>query len=159
MTEIALDLSLFEDVKDKVAIVTGAAGGIGAETIRVLHQHGAKVVLADLPGAREAAEAIVGTLGRERAIFIPANICNWQEMQEMFKQAVQKFGQVDIVVANAGLMESKPFYEFEVDEAGDLKEAVGSSLVIDVNLKGTMNSMLDFNCNRTQRTNIAKRYD
>ena len=49
---------------------------------------------------------------------------------------------MDIVIANAGIMETKPFFdEDDVDENGDLKEPSQSHHVIDVNLKGTMNSM------------------
>jgi NAD(P)-dependent dehydrogenase (short-subunit alcohol dehydrogenase family) len=141
MTAIPLQPELFANVKDKIAIVTGAAGGIGAETVRVLHQNGAKVVLADLPVSQAAAQSVIASLSDpEGAHFIPANISKWDEMQALFKAAIKIFGRVDIVVANAGLMESKPFFEFETDETGDLKEPVESHRIIDVNLKGTMNS-------------------
>lgn len=141
MTSVPLRLDLLANVRDNVAIVTGAAGGIGAETVRVLHANGAKVVLADLPASRNAAQDVIASLSDpNRAHFMPANILKWDEMKALFKAAIERFGRVDIVVANAGLMESKPFFEFETDETGDLREPTESYRVIDVNLKGTMNS-------------------
>lgn len=63
-------------------------------------------------------------------------------MSELFSQTKQKFGSIDVVVANAGMMETKHFFDFEgeVDENGELKEPKEAYRVIDVNLKGTMNS-------------------
>ncbi|KAF7544841.1 hypothetical protein G7046_g9701 [Stylonectria norvegica] len=61
-------------------------------------------------------------------------------MQALFAAAVERFGRVDIVVANAGIMESRRFFDFEVDEGGKLRED-GAGRVIDVNLKGTMNTL------------------
>jgi NAD(P)-dependent dehydrogenase (short-subunit alcohol dehydrogenase family) len=63
-------------------------------------------------------------------------------MQGLFRETKKKFGQVDIVVANAGMMESKGFFDFEEDEQGELMEAIEAGKIIDVNLKGTMNSEL-----------------
>jgi NAD(P)-dependent dehydrogenase (short-subunit alcohol dehydrogenase family) len=62
-------------------------------------------------------------------------------MQLLFKLAREKFGPVQVVVANAGLMETKGFFDFEEDEQGDLRESKESYRVIDVNMKGTMNSL------------------
>ena len=59
----------------------------------------------------------------------------------MFRRGVDEFGLIDIVIANAGIMESQEFYKFQEDENGELKEPVEAHKVIDVNLKGTMNSM------------------
>lgn len=61
-------------------------------------------------------------------------------MRALFRETKSRFGQVDIVVANAGLMESNGFYEFEEDENGELKEPLEAYRIVDVNLKGTMNS-------------------
>jgi NAD(P)-dependent dehydrogenase (short-subunit alcohol dehydrogenase family) len=68
------------------------------------------------------------------------DITNWDSMRTLFRETKKRFGQVDIVIANAGLMESKEFFEFEEDESGELKEPKEAYKVIDVNLKGTMNS-------------------
>lgn len=125
----------------KTAIVTGGANGIGAEITRHYISLGANVVIADLPSAKDVAEELIKTLSVSgRAIFVAVNITKWNEMMTLFQQAIQKFGQVDIVVANAGIMETRRFFDFTVDRDGNLEEDTGSQRVIDVNLKGTMNS-------------------
>lgn len=126
----------------KTVIVTGGASGIGAQTIRTYASHGCNVVIADLPSSSSAANAVISSLpDPSRALYQPANIVNWEEMKALFRETKSKFGQVDIVVANAGLMESKGFFDFEEDDQGELKEPSEAWRVIDVNLKGTMNSM------------------
>jgi len=62
-------------------------------------------------------------------------------MLSLFAQTKAKFVSIEVVVANAGLMETKLFFGFDLDENGDLKELAESHAVIDVNLKGTMNSL------------------
>lgn len=123
----------------KTVIVTGGANGIGAETVRCYASHGAKVVIADLPSAARAAKILISSLSGHQVVFIPVNICDWHETKELFKQTIQKFGQIDVVAANAGIMESKGFFDFETDEDGELKEPFDTYRVVDVNLKGTMN--------------------
>lgn len=128
----------------KTVIVTGGAGGIGAQTIRAYHSHGCNVVIADLPTAEDAAKAIISSLADPtRALFYPTNIVNWNDMRALFRATKKIFGQADIVVANAGLMESKGFFDFEEDESGELKEPSEAWRVIDVNLKGSMNSTIE----------------
>jgi NAD(P)-dependent dehydrogenase (short-subunit alcohol dehydrogenase family) len=125
----------------KTVIVTGGAGGIGAQTVRAYHSAGCNVVIADLAFAKEAAEQLIFDLSDpRRAMFHATNITNWDDMQALFRETKSRFGQVDIVIANAGLMESKGFYEFEEDEGGELKEPAEAYRIVDVNLKGTMNS-------------------
>lgn len=126
----------------KTVIVTGGAGGIGAQTIRTYHSQGCNVVIADLPLAKDAANTLISSLSdSKRALYHPTNIVNWEDMKSLFREAKAKFGQVDIVIANAGLMESKGFFDFDEDEQGELKEPTEAWRVVDVNLKGTMNSM------------------
>jgi NAD(P)-dependent dehydrogenase (short-subunit alcohol dehydrogenase family) len=127
--------------KPKTVIVTGGAGGIGAQTIREFHSKGCNVAIADLPHAESAGNDLISSLSApERAMFHPTDITNWENMRSLFKKTKEKFGQIDIVVANAGIMESQDFFDFEEDEGGELKESVYPSRVIDINLKGTMNS-------------------
>jgi len=140
MASIPQNPGYLSDLHSKTAIITGGAGGIGAETVRLFHEHGANVVIADLPFARASAELLVASLS-SRVVFIPTDISDWKSMLSLFAQAKKKFGTIEIVVANAGLMETRHFYDFELDESGDLKESIESSTVIDVNLKGTMNSL------------------
>lgn len=130
--------------KPKTVIVTGSAGGIGAQTIRAYSSHGCNVVVADLSSSRDAANSLISSLSSSsQAMYQPTNIVNWNDIKALFRETKNRYGQVDIVVANAGLMESKGFFDFEgeEDESGELKEPSESWKVIDVNLKGTMNSM------------------
>jgi len=125
----------------KTVIVTGGAGGIGAQTIRTYYNSGYNVVIADLPSSSSAANDLISSLSdSSRAMFHPTNIVNWDDMKALFRETKKRFGQVDVVVANAGLMESRGFFDFEENDEGELEEDRVSERVIDVNLKGTMNS-------------------
>jgi NAD(P)-dependent dehydrogenase (short-subunit alcohol dehydrogenase family) len=139
MTTIIPDPSLLSNFAGKTAIITGGAGGIGAATVRLFHSHGASIVVADLPQAHQAAEELVASLD-SRVTFIPTDILNWKSMLSLISQTKEKFGAVDFVIANAAIMETKHFFDMEVDENGELREPREAYQVIDVNLKGTMNS-------------------
>jgi NAD(P)-dependent dehydrogenase (short-subunit alcohol dehydrogenase family) len=92
-------MSLY-DVNGKVALVTGAARGIGYETARQLHPRGASVAVVDLDAeqAREAAERI-----GERAIGIAADVTDQGAMNAVVAETVERFGGLDVLVANAGI--------------------------------------------------------
>ncbi|KAI5460167.1 putative short chain dehydrogenase/reductase [Mariannaea sp. PMI_226] len=127
----------------KTAIITGGANGIGAETVRLLNSQGANVVIADLERTRPDAEILIASLQHPAsAIFVGVNVLIWEEVKLLFSQCAQHFGKVDIVVANAGIMESKGLFDLSnVDEQGELHESVEGFRVIDVNLKGTINTL------------------
>ena len=86
-------------LKDKVAIVTGAASGFGRGIAQAYAREGANVVIADLDakGALEAARAI-----GERAIAVAADVTSRDDVEAMIGNAVERFGGVDILVNNAG---------------------------------------------------------
>ena len=87
-------------VAGKVALVTGAARGIGFETARLLHERGASVVVVDLDqGEADDAARQIG----ERALAIGADVTDTAAMQAAVDAAVERFGGLDICVANAGL--------------------------------------------------------
>jgi NAD(P)-dependent dehydrogenase (short-subunit alcohol dehydrogenase family) len=88
------------DLNGRVALVTGAARGIGFETARQMHLRGASVAVLDLDkaDAREAAERI-----GERAIGIDADVTDIGAMQAAVAETVEKFGGLDVAVANAGI--------------------------------------------------------
>jgi NAD(P)-dependent dehydrogenase (short-subunit alcohol dehydrogenase family) len=88
------------DLNGKVALVTGAARGIGFETAHQLHMRGASVVIVDLDAdqAREAAERI-----GERAIGIGADVTDAGAMLTAVAQTVERFGALDVAMANAGI--------------------------------------------------------
>jgi len=125
----------------KTVIVTGGAGGIGAQTVRSYHTAGCNVVVADLRYAQKTAEELIASLSdSSRAMYHPADTTSWEEMKSLFREVKKRFGQIDTVIANAGIMESQGFYDFEEDDRGELKEPTEAYKVIDVNLRGTMNS-------------------
>ncbi|HYF26998.1 MAG TPA: short-chain dehydrogenase/reductase [Baekduia sp.] len=88
------------DVRDKVALVTGGARGIGLATCQALHARGAQVVLCDLDQA--AAEAAAAQVSPQ-AVGLAADVSDRAAMQRVVATAVERFGGLDIVVANAGI--------------------------------------------------------
>jgi NAD(P)-dependent dehydrogenase (short-subunit alcohol dehydrogenase family) len=92
------------DLNRKVALVTGAARGIGFETARQIHLRGASVAVVDLDPeqAREAAERI-----GERAIGIGADVTDSAAIMRAVSETVERFGGLDVVVANAGIAQSQ----------------------------------------------------
>jgi NAD(P)-dependent dehydrogenase (short-subunit alcohol dehydrogenase family) len=92
------------DLNGKVALVTGGARGIGYETARQMQLRGASVAVVDLDPeqAREAAERI-----GERAIGIAADVTDQGAMQAAVAETVERFGGLDVAVANAGIAPAK----------------------------------------------------
>ena len=88
------------DLNGKVALVTGAGRGIGFETARQLHDRGASVLLADLDSdqVEEAARAI-----GERAVAVTADVRDQGQVDAAVAEAVDRFGGLDVAVANAGI--------------------------------------------------------
>ncbi len=125
--------------KGRVAIVTGAGGGLGRQHALALAARGAKVVVNDLGGARDgsggsvsAAQAVVDEIkaaGGE-AIANGASVTDFDAVQAMVKEAVDAWGRVDILVNNAGILRDKSFAKMEL---ADFK------LVVDVHLMGAVN--------------------
>ena len=88
-------------VQGKVVFITGGAGGIGAEVARRLRTKGAKLVLTDLDKAELAARA--AELGDDHVLTAVADVRDLTAMQTVAEHAVERFGGIDVVVANAGI--------------------------------------------------------
>jgi NAD(P)-dependent dehydrogenase (short-subunit alcohol dehydrogenase family) len=88
-------------LQGKVVFITGGARGIGAEVARRLRNKGARLVLTDLDKAELA--ALVTELGEDRALTAVADVRDLAAMQTVADQAVERFGGIDVVVANAGI--------------------------------------------------------
>src|SRR3954467_10342447 len=88
-------------VNGKVAMITGGANGVGAETARRLHAKGAKLVLTDLD--EERLKEVATELGEDRGLTAVADVRDLEAMQAAVGQGVERFGGIDIVMANAGI--------------------------------------------------------
>lgn len=88
-------------LEGKVAIVTGASRGLGNGIAKKLAEEGAKVVIADMGGAEEAAAAIVAEGGIAAAYQV--NVSKQEEVKGLVAFAIEKFGGLDIMVNNAGI--------------------------------------------------------
>jgi NAD(P)-dependent dehydrogenase (short-subunit alcohol dehydrogenase family) len=87
---------------DRVAVVTGGGGGIGAATARLFAQHGAQVVIADIDAqlARETADEITTSGGS--ALAITADVRDGDQVAELARSVLDRYGRVDVLVNNVG---------------------------------------------------------
>lgn len=88
-------------VSGKVVFITGGAAGVGAEVAHRLHAKGAKLVLTDVD--EQALARQVAELGKDRVLVYPADVRNLEAMQAAAKASVERFGGIDVVMANAGI--------------------------------------------------------
>ena len=111
------------DFHGRVAIVTGAGGGLGKQHALALAKRGAKVVVNDLGanvhgegGSVSAAQAVVDEIVKAggEAIANGASVTDYEAVQGMVKQAMDKWGRVDILVNNAGILRDKSFSKMEI---------------------------------------------
>jgi 3-oxoacyl-[acyl-carrier protein] reductase len=115
----------------KVALVTGASRGIGRAIALRLAEAGADVIVNYSGSESAAAETVakVKELGRN-AVMIRANVGNSEEVENMFKTALDQFGRIDILVNNAGITRDNLIMRMKEEEWDD---------VLTVNLKGVFN--------------------
>ena len=102
-------------LEGKVAIITGATGGIGGAAARLFAEEGARVALVDLDEA--ALQASVADIGEDRASYTAADVTQPDQTQTYVNAAVERWGGVDILLANAGIegtLSSIPDYPVDV---------------------------------------------
>lgn len=123
----------------QVAIVTGAGNGLGRSHALELASRGAKVVVNDFGGARDGtggslspAEAVVQEikLAGGEAISNGANVANFEDCEAMVADAIAKWGRVDVLINNAGILRDKSFGKMEISDWNS---------VVDVHLNGSAN--------------------
>src|SRR5690348_1997380 len=121
-----------EGIKDKIVVVTGASSGLGEATARLLSAQGATVVL----GARRAnrLQALANEIEARggKALALETDVTRREQVKALVDSAVHKYGGIDVMINNAGLMPQAPLEQLKVDEWDRM---------IDVNVKGVMHGI------------------
>ena len=125
----------------KVAIVTGAAQGIGRTIAVTLATHGADVAVADLdPGRSQETVDAIAKLGR-KAVNVKVNVADWNDVKQMVEHVSKALGRVDILVNNAGVTRDGLLVRMKDEDW---------NLVLQVNLTGT------FHCTKAVLSSMTK---
>ena len=116
-------------LKDKVALITGAARGIGRETALLFSQEGAKVVICDVIDEGQKVADEINDKGGE-ALFVKADVTDREQVRRMVETVKERFGRIDILINNAGVLRDAQLLKLSEQDW---------DLVINVNLKGVFN--------------------
>jgi len=104
------------NIEGKVVVITGASSGLGEATARLLSVQGATVVL----GARriERLQKLAGELTGSggKALAVETDVTHYEQVKRLVDAAVRKFGRVNVMLNNAGLMQQSPLERLKVDE-------------------------------------------
>ncbi|WP_069173654.1 SDR family oxidoreductase [Streptomyces griseus] len=117
---------------DKIVAITGASGGIGEATARLLARRGAAVVLAARRGER--IDAIARDIREEggRAATCVVDVTRAEDLQRLVSTTIDRYGRLDVLVNNAGVAPISPLADLDTESW---------SAMIDVNLRGTLNGI------------------
>lgn len=116
-------------VENKVILITGASSGIGEASARLLASNGAKVVLS--ARREDRLRSLAGEIG-ENAVWLKSDVSNAGDMKALAALAKDRFGKIDVLFANAGIMPGSNMSELRVSDWMSM---------IDINIKGVLNSM------------------
>ena len=117
-------------IKDKVIIIMGASSGIGAATAKLLAKEGAKLVLA--ARREEKLKDIAASLPNAQIVYKKADVSNYDDVQQVVDLAISKYGKVDVLFNNAGIMPTAPLVETRLDEWKEM---------LDINVMGVLNGI------------------
>lgn len=119
-------------IEGKVVIITGASSGIGEATARELGSKGAKVVLA--ARREDRLQALQEELAKDRvdAAYKVVDVTSQDEMEQLAQFTIEKFGQIDVIFNNAGLMPLSNMHKKKIDEWNKM---------IDVNIRGVLHGI------------------
>ncbi len=118
---------MIEGIAGKTIIITGASSGIGEAAARSLHAGGANLVLAARRSDR--LRALAAQLGEERIAWRATDVTRLQDLKAIAALALERFGQIDVLINNAGIMPLSPIASGAVDDW---------ERMIDVNIKGVL---------------------
>lgn len=118
-----------QNIENKVVLITGASSGIGAATAKVLAAHGAKVVLS--ARRKDRLQQLAAEIG-ENAAYLASDVTRLDDMKALTALAKERFGKVDALFANAGIMPGSSMSERKVNDW---------MAMIDINIKGVLNAM------------------
>ena len=118
-----------QNIENKVVVVTGASSGIGEETAKVLARNGAKIVLS--ARREDRLQALATEIG-DNAVYLKSDVTKAEDMAALVALAKEKFGKVDVLFANAGIMPAGNMSELKV------RDWMG---MVDINIKGVLNAM------------------
>jgi 3-oxoacyl-[acyl-carrier protein] reductase len=121
-------------LKDKVALITGGAAGIGKITAKRFAEEGAQVVICDVN--EEDGQQVAEELGAE---FYKVDVTDREDVQRWVDGVIEKYGRIDVLINNAGVLRDALFVKVK---NGELVKQMGEDrfdMVIDVNLKGVFN--------------------
>jgi NADP-dependent 3-hydroxy acid dehydrogenase YdfG len=117
------------NIEGKVVVITGASSGLGEATARLLSKQGASVVL----GARrtDRLQSLTDELSQSggKALTVTTDVTRREQVKNLVDVAVQKFGRIDVMINNAGLMQQSPLERLKVEEWDNM---------IDINIKGVL---------------------